>query len=678
MWLAAVVVLALGLGVGWLALTPPVYEARTVVQVEQQGPTLVGGKDVEREDFRTVDVLRTIEQNLGSTELLLRVARGMDLLNDPRLKNERPGVMARFMALLPRGKSEAPSDASLIRLMNDRVKVGLRRGTRLIDITVSAQDPTLAAQLSQTVVAEYTRLNFEQKVEASRPAHGYMTGELERLKRKLEDSEQKLQAYREEKRAVSLEQTQNIVVESLKDLNKSLSEARSARIKLEADVAAVAQAQDRPAQLLAMAGIGNLPDVVALKQSVAEKEAALASLAERYDARHPTYLQAQSELAKLNLSLTKAAQGAAEHLKTSLHAAQETEQKLEAALKAQEKQALDLSHISIQYNTLVREVESDRTLYDAVLKQFKETQIVQGVEQGAVRVVEPATVPDRPVSPRKAAALAVALLLGLAGGTLTTLVPAWFNAPLTSVEEAERHLGIPAIAAVPKSRLREGQHRIFLLDQPAAPASEALRSLRAVLSLHGSNGDSRSYIFTSALPGEGKTFCAVNFAASLALEGHRTLLVDFDLRVPGVGLQLFGKDAHPGVAEVLQGRATLAEAVRPTKLEHLFVLTAGASITGPSELLASPALEKLLKEAAISYDRVVMDSAPVLPVSDTLRLVGHSHHTCLVVRAGATSGRAVARAQQMLTRAAGGPPAGFVLNQVPRSSLGYGSYGNYK
>jgi succinoglycan biosynthesis transport protein ExoP len=678
MWLAAVVVLALGLGVWWLALTPPVYEARTVVQVEQQGPTLVGGKEVEREDFRTVDVLRTIEQNLGSTELLLRVARNMDLLNDPRLRNELPGVMSRLIALLPRGKAEGPSDASLIRLMNDRVKVGLRRGTRLIDITVTGQDPTLAAQLSQAVVAEYIRLNFEQKVEASRPAHGYMTGELERLKRKLEDSEQKLQAYREEKHAVSLEQTQNIVVESLKDLNKSLSEARNARIKLEADVAAVAQSQDRPGQLLAMAGIGSLPDVVALKQSVAEKEAALASLAERYDARHPTYLQAQSELAKLTLSLTKAAQGAAEHLKTSLNAAQETEQKLESALKAQEKQALELSHISIQYNTLVREVESDRTLYDAVLKQFKETQIVQGVEQGAVRVVEPATVPDRPVSPRKSGALAVALLLGLAGGTLTTLVPAWFSAPLTSVEEAERHLGIPAIAAVPKSRMREGPHRIFLLDQPAAPASEALRSLRAVLTLHGSNGDGRSYIFTSALPGEGKTFCAINFAASLALEGHRTLLIDFDLRVPGVGPQLFGKDGLPGVAEVLQGRATLAEAVRPTKLEHLFVLTAGASITGPSELLASPALEKLLKEASISYDRMVIDSAPVLPVSDTLRLVGHAQHTCLVVRAGATPGRAVARAQQMLTQAAGHPPAGFVLNQVSRNSLGYGSYGSYK
>ncbi|MCX6840129.1 MAG: GumC family protein [Verrucomicrobia bacterium] len=390
-WLMVFALAALALGFVYLKLTPAVFEARTVVQVEQTTQAVVSVQDAVREDLKTVEVL----------------AKVVKFEEDARFTGEKGGLMSTLNGLIKKEDKEPLTEAGLIRTMSDRVKVALRRGTRLIDVTVSGQNAELARDISLAVVSEYTQLILEQKLAASKPIYGHLVSEAERLKKQLEASEQKLQAYREEKRAVSLEQTQNIVVATLQDLNKSLSEARSVRMKIESDVTA-------------LTGSAVTPDMVTLKQRIAEQEAELASLGERYDSKNPRYLQAQSEIDKLKLSLSKATQDAAEVVKASLAAAKETEQKLVKALQEQEIKALDLNKISIQYNTLSREVESDRVMHEAVLKQLKETQIVQGVEQGAIRIVEPATVPDRPVSPKKSMALAISLFLGLACGMVVS------------------------------------------------------------------------------------------------------------------------------------------------------------------------------------------------------------------------------------------------------------------
>jgi len=669
LWLILFGSVAVALGAGYLMLTPAVYQALTVVQVEQTAQSVVGVQDAVREDLKTVEILKTIEQNLSSSALLLRVARTSKLEQDPRFTSEKGGLVSKLLSLMKKTAKEPLTEAALLRTMIDRVKVALRRGTRLIDVTVIGQNAELARDLSLAVVEEYTKLHLEQKLAASKPVYGHLLSEAERLKRQLDASEQKLQSYREDKRAVSLEQTQNIVVETLKDLNKSLSEARGARMKIESDVATL---QSRPNDVSIYTGNAATSDVLALKQRIAEQEAALASLAERYDSKNPKYLQAQSEIEKLKLSLTKAAKEAAEMVKASLSAARETEQKLLAALQEQEKQALDLNKISIQYNALNREVESDRVMHEAVLKQLKETQIVQGVEQGAIRVVEPAIVTDRPVSPKKGMVLAIALFLGLAIGTVFCVGPAVLKAPFMNVDDAEQQLGIPSVGLIPKVRAGRGQHGIYLVDNPRTLAAEALRSLRAALCL----SEGRTFMFCSALPGDGKTFCAVNFAAALALEGHRTLLIDADLRLPSIAGQLFGKEL-PGLADVVKGKMTLSEAVRPAKIDNLFVLTAGTAIGGPAELLASPNLNGMMESALASYDRVVIDSAPVLAVSDALRMSAQVQHTVLVLRAAKTPGRAVARALHLLAKAKGSPPVGFVLNQVTSGPVGYGSYGSY-
>jgi capsular exopolysaccharide synthesis family protein len=220
-----------------------------------------------------------------------------------------------------------------------------------------------------------------------------------------------------------------------------------------------------------------------------------------------------------------------------------------------------------------------------------------------------------------------------------------------------------------------------IVFEPHGAVAEEFRTLRTSLSLLAPPMERRSFLFTSAVPGEGKSFCAANYAMALAQQGLRTLLIDADMRLPTLHRLFFDGAPHPGAADVLLDTVTLEKAARQAHEKHLFVLTAGHRPERPAELLAGPRFAELLKEAAGLYDRVVIDSAPVHAVSDTLLLAPTVQAVVLVIQAARTPRRAIARACQKL-RDACGSMAGVVLNQLPRTSgrdyyyhYSHGAYG---
>jgi len=662
LWLA----IMLTIGITVVLVMPTKYEATTVVQMEQDERPAAA--DVAPEALTMPEILKTYEQNLDSGALLLRVFKTNKLDQDPRYLGERKSILGLALEwvsrIFIRSPGGPPSDAALIRDMDKRTTVKIRRLTRLIDVTVRAQDPSLARQLSQSLVNEYIRLDLDQKVEAAKPAYEYWLKESERLKDKLRKSEQLLQNYKEDQHAVSLEASQNIVVETLKSLNAMLSQARTDRIKLDADYARLEAFEGRPNELLSLKGVATSADVMALKERIANLEGILASLGQRYTPKSPRYIQGESELQKLKSSLESEIKDAVGIVKASYTSARDTEDKLLAALQEQEKRALELNRIALQYDALSREVASDRALYEAMLRQLKETQVIQGFGQGGIRIVEPATLPDKPVWTKKLIVLGLALFLGVAIGIAATFGPTLHKAPLMGVTNAERQLGIPVLGVIPKARGRRGLRNIFLLDNPHSPVSEAIRSLRAMLLLDARNGKNKVILFTSAVAGEGRTFCAVNLAAALAIDGRRTLLIDADFRSPAIGFQLFGQQSGPGLTDVLLGQAEFENTVLPSKVEKLFALAAGSPTNKPSEILGSAKMVALLAKASMSYDHIILDSAPILAASDALRLVKSVHVVCLVARFGNTPGRAVARVLQLLTSAESNLPVGLVLNQT--------------
>lgn len=664
LWLLVVcVVAALLLAGGYIVASPRVYAAKTTVQVEQAPAKVLKIEQVTTEDTASLEVMKTLEQNLTSGALL------QEVISTLKLSPQQLG--------LPGRGDNAYSENQMIRALEQAVSVKLVRGTRLLTITVENANPKVAQEISVGIVQQYIRRSFKEQLGVSQEANRFLVEESQRLKQKLQQSEQALQAYKEQNQAVSLQDTQNITVAKLKELNAKVTEAKSARLKVESDYAQVQKVgTDRPAELLAIPSIAESKDVIEQRDKLGAQEALIANLSQRYGPLHPKYIQAQSQKKELEAGLNRIAVRGAESLATIYEAAKETEAKFEQALKEQEQKALELNKLAIPYNVLAREVESDRALYESVLTRLKETDVTKSLSQETLRVVEPARLPDRAIKPRPIFALSLALLGGLFLGVAAIFALNALDRSLGTVDAAEERLKLPALGAVPKADKRASLEKaLLLLDQPQSAVAEAFRSLRTSLSLLGNESERRTFLFTSAVPGEGKTFCSVNYAASLAQQGLQTLLIDADLRLPSVHKAFFADANHAGLSDVISGQVSFDDAVRSASVDNLWILTAGNRTPNPAELLAGSGFGKLIKSVAMEFDRVVIDSAPVNAVSDTLLLVKHAQSVCVVIHAGKTPDKAVIRACHKLEEA-GSRPVGFVLNQLPLHA-GVGYYYHY-
>jgi capsular exopolysaccharide synthesis family protein len=248
------------------------------------------------------------------------------------------------------------------------------------------------------------------------------------------------------------------------------------------------------------------------------------------------------------------------------------------------------------------------------------------------------------------------------------------------VDEAEAILGLSVFSVVPNIReLKHAQTPLVVVEQARSEGAEAFRTLRTSLSTLGRAEERRVFLFTSAMPAEGKTFCSVNYAASLAQLGRKTLIIDADLRRPCIEASLLGQEnGNAGLTDYLTGEKTLDQVVQSTKVENLFFISGGSTAANPAELLAKDGLSSLIQNALQHYDRVVLDSAPINAVSDTLLMLKSVHTVCLVVRAAHTSSRYVFRCVQLL-QSAEASLSGIILNRMPRRRRsGYGAYYDYQ
>lgn len=386
---------------------------------------------------------------------------------------------------------------------------------------------------------------------------------------------------------------------------------------------------------------------------------------------------ARNELAELRRLFHEEVRRGPARLKKQYEAAVEKERTLELALKEQEKKLFALDTLRAQFLGLQREAAAERRLYDDVVKRLGEVSVVvPGNQKNEFRVVEPANLPSAPIRPNKKMIMIYALAMGGALSFGLIWLVAQLDNTIKSVDHAERLLGLPVLGAVPKNKLiKDGKGRLFLTDDPQSLCAEAFRSMRASLALLGRESERKVVLFTSAVPSEGKSFCCVNYAVACSQQGKRTLVVDFDLRKPSLGETFGEKGTPPGVTDVLLDRQTLEQCVQQTRFSNLFYLPAGSIVPNPAELVAGQWPRKLIQEASGKYDLVVLDTAPINAVSDTLLFAHEAQTICMVMRSRKTSSRVVARALEMLRRA-GVKPSGVILNFLP-SNAGPGYYYYY-
>jgi capsular exopolysaccharide synthesis family protein len=532
----------------------------------------------------------------------------------------------------------------------------------------------VARTIADGVVKEFLRHRFEQKSATTALAGEFLVGEADRLKEQLQKSEEALHRYKVDHNAAALQENQNTVVQSLQALNEKVTQARSDRMRLEGDVARAKEMAGRPNELLMLPSVANHPAVVGVSSSIADKESEISVLSQRYKPKHPKYIAAQAQLASLREQRAQVIASAADLLSGSFRNAQETEGEFARALADQEARALQLSEKGIQYNVLTRDVDSNRTMYETVLARLKETDVTKDLDQTQVRVVENAF-SFGPVRPDKKKILIGAIVGGIVVGIALAVGLSLLDTSLKTVDETEEALGLPVLTAVPKTKVKERADAAGggfpVLNDAKGQTAESFRSLRSSLALLGRQEARRTFLFTSAIPSEGKSFSCSNYALVSAQLRVSTLLIDADLRRPSISKLFFGENRKPGLSDCLAGQATLENSVCSTDLEHLKVLPAGTIAPNPAELLSSDDFAALLKEALLRYDRVIIDTAPVNAVSDTLMLAPHVQTICMVVGAASTPKAAVQRACKALVDI-NCKPAGLILNRVPqRHGAGY-------
>lgn len=743
------IVAGLFLALGYLARTPKVYQGHVTLEVEVAEPSIVSSDDtptrVRSMFLASQEALRTIEQSLTNRTLLARVIRAENLAEDngeallggkPGAPKPRSGPTATPSAATAlRELSFTPTEQALAGALAGMVKPVIRRGTRLIDVYVVNRDGAMAQRLAEALGREYIRSNVERRTTNSQETLRFLLEEEERLKAALQKSERAVAEYKERTpdalqlgggAAATGSQTGagsgasggrgGLVEDKLQELSSKAMAAKTERLRLEGELKQVEQAGNDVQALLAVPSVANAPVVMERRRELAQIEAAVATLSQRYKEKHPKMVAARAALAEVRRSLERAVLDQPAVIRNMIEQARATEESLANAAKDQEKAALALNKAAIGYQELARQAETDRALYESVLRQIKSIDLTKDVKTNAVSIVERSPAPTSPISPNTNKTILLGLLGGLAAGLGIIFGLNALDRSLKTVDQVETVLGLPVLAAVPEVKKSDDQPQKkrdaiaagtatyrLVAEAPEGPAAEAFRNLRAALALLGPENERRVFLFTSALPGEGKSFTSANYSLSLAQQGYRVLLIDGDLRRPNlhkifrpVGSTVSpDDDESPGIVDYLVGSVSLQQAAMPVAAEdvdilgadvsddtrtrtarggQLSILAGGTRAPNPAELLSGHSFRDLVADAAKNYDRVVIDSAPILAVSDTLLMTPHVQSVCIVVRAKKTARNAVQRAIGLIATS-GVRPAGVVLNRLPRSrGTGYYYY----
>lgn len=653
----AVLIVALTMGLAWIRVDkePNVYGSTAVLEVIVNDPQVLNIPGYQSDRINSLDAVYTVVESLTSNDVMLRVADAIKRTDQ-------------WAAGAPSGKVPPEKEASLAQSVRNQIRVNLKRGTRLIEVSAEDGDPKMAQQLAEQTIMQYLKLHDYDTGEDSKVVLESLEKQRKELLEKLNESTKKLEEFAAAK---GIDVKKDLAASEQSDLLKAqLVAATGKRASIEASLAELKKVAPEDVEgLLGLPGVAALPEVAAIQTAIVDREAQFSALKERYLERHPKYIEAVRGLTDLRSRLKTALTNAGVTLQRQLDAAGAEVTRLNSMANEVSPKVTNSADLN-EFQALQQAVNNDKLLHANVEKRISELNVTAAVEKAPFKYSSKALLNPSVLRPNKVKSMTDAGLLGLAIAVALILLIDRLDSTIRTVDDAEKQLGLPVLAAVPNGNVSNiPRGGTVMTDAAGSAQAEAFRTLRASLSLIGDESRRRTTLVTSAIPAEGKTFCSVNLAACLAGQGFRTLLVDADLRRPALSATLLPSadrktEHYRGLTDVLSGNIQPLEAVRATAVTNLFLLPAGRRAPNPSELLAQATLPTILKYLEGHFDRIVFDTAPINAVSDTLGLSAHVQGVVIVLRFGKTPKRAVSRALQLLKKA-GAKLSGVVMNRVP-------------
>ena len=652
----------------------PVYKAIARVEVNAETPQMQTLEGMYQQMPTNQDFLRTQIQVLQTDNLAWRTVEQLQLGRNEAFLGQPTGEAG--------WKSDKERKMDLIRRFKSALSADLVPGSRVIEVGFESTDASLASAAANTLVNNYVDFNFRQQYDATRGVSDRMKQQLDELKAKVETSQQALVDYERKNSIFNVSEKQNVVEQRLAELSTDYTAAQADRMQKEA---LHAQVRSNPTDARALAQDD-------LLQKLAEKLGDLknqhAEALAQYGPVFPKAVRLQKQVAQAETNLKAERSRLLDRIQSEYQAARKREALLAGAVAQQKRQESKLNQLLVQHNLLKGDFEANQKLYQRLMQQLKDATVAAGLRSTNIHIVDPALAPTLPVRPKKVLYIAIGLLLGAVFGTMLAFVQEAFDNSVKAPEDLEMLIATPTLAVIPGKRSirpprqfvladranghRDGVVALTVAHEPSSPLAEAYRALRTATLLSTTPHPPKSILITSANLGEGKTTTALNLAIALAQRGGPVVMIGADMRRSNTVLE--GIDTSRGLSTLLSGNDVLESVMQDyAEVPGLSIIPAGPVPPQPSELLSSEAMADLMRELGTKFKHIILDSPPIMAVTDATVLSTMVDGVILVVESGVTPKKMIARTRKVLENA-GARVLGVVLNKFDAHSDGYGHY----
>jgi polysaccharide biosynthesis transport protein len=661
----------------------PVYVASAKLEIDRESSNILPFQGTDSYDYMmdTDNYIETQTRILTSETMALQTIRNSGLAGHPDFSNG--GVVSEAIATGSLANQKRPPEIAAF-----LGSLGVKRvpNSRLLEVSFESTDPVLAARILNAHLENFKAQNIQSRYDSTAEASAWLASQLSDLKLRVEKSETDRINYERQNQIWSLDNDKsNMTTQRLSDLNKELTDAESDSLKK--------RALYEYAESGALDAVPQLRDNVLLQQ-MQQKRADLSiqytDAVNQYGPNFPKVLRITAQIKDLDEQITKERKGIVVQLRSDYNEAKAHEDLLNQRLDQQKAETNAMSEKMVQYNILKRDADANKALYEGLLTKLKEAGISAGLKSSNIRIVDPAMIPSTPARPAKTRNIALSFLVGLVGGIGLALLREYLDNTVKTPDDVETLSRLPSLAVVPafgdtgtanrRTGLLKGassnghDKRIELVAQhlPKSQMAEAFRALRTALLLSKADHPPQVILVTSALPREGKTTAAANLAVTLAQLGDKTVLVDGDLRKPGVGRLLnLGSGKYAGLSSYLAGASTLDLVTVPhPAIPNLAAIPTGPLPPNPADLPSSHRLADAIAELRTKFKFIVIDSPPIMAATDAVILSVQADGVLLVVRSGETPKEAFTRSRDLLVSVKSNL-LGVVLNAVDAGAPDY-------
>jgi polysaccharide biosynthesis transport protein len=639
---------------------PKIYRSFSTVEVLRQKDRVFQIEDVVRQDVLNAEDFNTQIKVLESLAIIQAV--------DDRLKgNERRRFLAPYEKGIDASLRGTRSVAEI--LMGNRSIVPVRLSL-VVNILYSHPDPEIAASVANYFAEEYIDFNRNKQIEGSLRAVEDLRNQAEQQMIKINEMESRLADFKEKHNTLSVDRSQDVDNQELIQLNTRLSQDRQVFDVADARYKQVQRALDAGTPLWELDFIAGQPQVQTLLSRLAANRIDVATMGMMYRSRHPNMITAMETLAQTERQLESAVDAAAASVRNQYLIAKTNLESAEQRMADKQREMIQLDRIRPDYTALTRDMEISRTLYDHYYGRMQQAAVKVTAEGQTARIIDRAMIPIRPYKPNIPLNLVIGLVLGTGMGFGLVFLLALIDDKVKTAFDIETGVGIPLVGIVPRiSKVDAMEKARIVADDRDRHTLEAFRGIHSTLKLSEESKNAKVILTTSTIPSEGKSFISTNMALTFANHGEKTIILDGDLRMPNVGKSL-GLPNRQGILQYVAGNRDLDSLIVKGYAENLDVLVAGGRSKSPTQILSSEAFESLIHELRTRYDKVIIDTPPLAPVSDALNVLPLVDGVIYVIRFNMVK-RKTAAVNVRRLRESNVPIFGAILNNLNTSVAGY-------